>query len=263
MPKTTAVLRALALVGGLAGTLGLATGAHAAGEYETPPNQDWSWEGPFGTYDRASAQRGFLVYKQVCASCHSMDLLDYRHLTGIGFSEAEVSALASGFLVIDGPDENGDMFRRPAVPSDGFINPYENDQMARLANNGSLPPDLSVITKARAYGADYLYALLTGYEDPPEGVELRSGMHYNRYFSGGQIAMPSMIVEGGGGVVEYLDGTEPTLAQQAWDVTTFMMWAAEPHMERRKEMGVMVLLFLAVFAVLMWMVKRRVWSDTH
>ena len=260
MPMTTAVLRTLALVGTVAGALGLATTAHAAGEAETPPNQDWSWEGPFGTFDRAAAQRGFLVYKQVCSSCHSMIHLDYRHLAGIGFSEAEVSALASGFLVVDGPDENGDMFRRPALPSDGFTNPYENEQMARLANNGSLPPDLSVIAKAREYGADYLYALLTGYEDPPEGEEMRAGMHYNRYFSGGQIAMPSLIVDGG---VEYLDGTEPTLAQQAWDVTTFLMWAAEPHMDRRKEMGVMVLIFLAVFAGIMWMVKRHVWSDAH
>ncbi len=244
----------------MAAVVGLAGNALAAGEAPVPPAQDWSFNGIFGTFDRAAMQRGLQVYMEVCAGCHSMDLLAYRNLTDLGFSEAEVTAIAAQYRVADGPDDTGEMFERPGRPADTFVAPYANEQAARAANNGALPPDLSVITKARGGGPDYIYGLLTGYEEPPPGVQLMAGMHYNEYFPGHQIAMPNMLSPG---LVEFADGTEATTEQMAWDVVTFLTWAAEPHMETRKEMGVQVILFLIVFTGLMYAVKRRLWADVH
>jgi ubiquinol-cytochrome c reductase cytochrome c1 subunit len=189
-----------------------------------------------------------------------MNLLAYRNLTDLGFSEDEVSAIAAQYRVTDGPDDTGEMFERPGRASDRFVDPFANEQAARAANNGALPPDLSVITKARGGGPDYIYGLLTGYEEPPPGVELMAGMHYNEYFPGHQIAMPNMLSPG---LVQYADGTEATVEQMSWDVTQFLTWAAEPHMESRKEMGVQVILFLIVFTGLMYAVKRKLWADVH
>jgi len=225
-----------------------------------PPNQDWPFEGIFGTFDRASMQRGFQVYKEVCSGCHGMNLLAYRNLTDLGFSEDEVTAIAAQYRVTDGPDDTGEMFERPGRPSDIFVDPFANEQAARAANNGALPPDLSVITKARGGGPDYIYGILTGYEEPPPGVELMAGMHYNEYFPGHQIAMPNLLSPG---LVQYADGTEATVQQMSWDVVQFLTWAAEPHMEERKEMGVQVILFLIVFTGLMYAVKRKLWADVH
>lgn len=231
--------------------------AHAA-KAVTPPQQEWSHKGLFGTYDRGALQRGFLVYKQVCSACHGMEQLAYRHLEGIGFTDAQIRALAADYRVMDGPNDEGEMFERPAVPSDRFVRPFPNPQAARFANNGAYPPDMSLIVKGRHYGEDYIYALLTGYTDAPDGVTLMPGMNWNEYFAGNQIAMANVLFDG---AVEYTDGTEATKHQMARDVTQFLAWASEPKMEVRKQMGVKVILFLSIFAFIMYLVKRKVWSD--
>lgn len=237
-----------------------AGGMARAEEAPAPPHQDWSFNGVFGTFDRASAQRGFQVYKEVCANCHSLRLLSYRNLRGLGYSEDEVKAIASQYQVTDGPNDQGEMYRRPALPSDRFVAPFANEQAARAANNGAYPPDLSVITKAREGGADYIYAFLTGFGEPPADITLMPGMNYNLYFPGHQVAMPNILTDN---AVTYQDGTPATKQQEAWDVVNFLMWTAEPHMEARKEMGVKVVLFLLVFTGMMYAVKRKVWADVH
>jgi ubiquinol-cytochrome c reductase cytochrome c1 subunit len=244
----------------LAAALMAAAPAAQAAEAPVPPDRDWSFEGFFGTYDLASAQRGLQVYLQVCSSCHSMDLVAYRSLTDIGFSDAQVEAIAAQYTVTDGPDDSGEMYTRPAEPPDQFAAPYPNEQAARAANGGALPPDLSVIAQGRPNGPDYIYALLTGYEEAPPDETVPPGQYWNEYFAGHLISMPNMLATS---AVEYADGTEATLEQQAWDVTNFLMWAAEPHLEERKQMGVKVMLFLIVFTGLMYAVKRQVWADVH
>lgn len=225
--------------------------------------QSWTFTPPFGKYDKAQLQRGYWVYKDVCATCHSMKLLSYRNLGepgGPGFSEAAVKALAAQVQVTDGPNENGEMYQRPGRPSDRFRSPFANDQIARLANNGALPPDMSVIAKARPGGPDYIYALLTGYHEPPAGFELAQGMSYNTAFPGHQIAMPQVLRDGS---IAYTDGTEPTLDNYARDVSAFLMWAAEPKLEERYRVGARVMLFLIAFAVIMYLAKRVVWARLH
>ena len=190
-----------------------------------------------------------------------MSLVAYRNLTGIGLSEDQITAVAAEYEVTDGPNEEGEMYSRPAKPSDRFVAPFANDNAARASNNGALPPDLSLMAKARKGGPDYLYALLTGYkEESPEGVTLMEGMQYNVYFTGNQIAMAPPLADD---AVEYQDGTKPTLAQLAQDVTTFLNWAAEPELEERKRMGIKVLLFLIVLTAMMYALKRQVWRDQH
>ncbi|MCU0894730.1 MAG: cytochrome c1 [Rhodospirillales bacterium] len=248
----------------LAVSIGLAFAAIDAGEAAeatAPPELDWSFNGMFGTFDRASAQRGLEVYKQVCASCHGMDLLAYRSLTGIGLSAEQIEALAESHEVQTCCTEEGEPFTRPGKPADRFVSPYPNEQAARFANNGALPPDLTLINKARVGGADYVHAVLVGYEDPPpEGVSLMPGMYYNEYFPGHQIGMPPPLSDG---VVTYSDGTEATVDQQARDVTTFLAWAAEPETEERRAMGVKVLLFLIVLTAFLYALKRKIWADVH
>ncbi|RKK03062.1 cytochrome c1 [Pseudoroseomonas wenyumeiae] len=242
-------------------TLGLAAGAVAAeGEIHIPDTK-YSFDGPFGTYDRGELQRGFQIYKDVCAACHSMNLLSYRNLQDIGLSADEVTAVAAGVQIPDGPNDNGEMFERPGRPSDRFRHPFANTAAARAANNGALPPDLSVITKARVGGADYIHALLTGYEEPPAGMTVMEGMHYNKYFPGHQIAMaPPLSQEG---QVTYADGTKATVDQMARDVSAFLTWAAEPELETRRAMGVRVLIFLAILGGLAYAVKRKTWANVH
>ena len=222
-----------------------------------PPKNDWKHRSIFGTFDRAAAQRGFQVYAEVCATCHSIGLLSYRNLEALGFSQEESIAIASEYSVGDINDD-GEAIERAALASDNFVSPYANDNAARAANSGSLPPDLSLIAKARPHGEDYIYALLTGYENAPEGVKLSSGMYWNKYFPGHQIAMPPMIMEDG---VSFADGTPATVEQQAYDVSVFLTWAADPHLEKRMAMGLKIILFLVVFSILMFFVKRKVWSD--
>ena len=234
--------------------------AMAADPGESPSRQDWSFQGIFGTYDRAAMQRGFLVYKQVCAACHSMSLLSYRNLEALGYTEAQINNIAADYIVIDGPNDEGDMYERPARASDRFVDPYENPQAAAFANNGAYPPDMSLIAKARHYGADYLYALLTGYEEAPEGETLLPGQYWNRYMPGHIISMAPPLADG---MINYEDGAPETMSQYARDVTHFLAWAAEPHMEKRKQTGIMAFLFLLAFTLVMYGVKRRIWADQH
>lgn len=232
--------------------------AEAAKDAPTPPDRDWSFEGMLGTFDRAQLQRGFQVYREVCAACHGLKRVYYRNLTALGYSEAQVKAVAAEYTVMDGPNDEGEMFRRPARPSDAFVSPYPNEQAARAVNNGAYPYDLSLMAKARAGGADYLAALLAGYTDPPADVDLMSGMYWNKYYPGHQIAMAPPLTEG---IVSYADGTEASVEQMSEDVAAFLQWAAEPTMEQRKQMGVKVLIFLVVFTFIMYLVKRKIWRD--
>ncbi|MGQ9371874.1 cytochrome c1 [Azospirillum sp. ST 5-10] len=249
----TAFLSA-ALAFGLAGTAAASEGVHI-------PEQSWPHSGVFGTIDKASAQRGFQVYKQVCSTCHSMKLVPIRTLAGIGYDEDQLKAIAADYTVQAGPNDAGEMFDRPGIPADRFPSPFPNDQAARASNNGALPPDLSLIAKARVGGEDYLYAFLTGFHDtPPEGVTLMDGMYYNEYFPGHQVGMPNILMPDG---VTYADGTAATVQQQAHDVATFLTFVAEPHMDTRKQTGVKVILFLIVFAGLMYAAKRQLWSTVH
>jgi cytochrome c1 len=237
--------------------------AHAAGDAKHPEAMEWSFSGPFGTYDRNALRRGFQVYKEVCASCHGLSHMSYRNLSQRGgpeFSEAEVKAIAAEYLVEDGPDDYGDMFERAALPRDGFVEPYPNENAGRAANGGAYPPDLSLINKARGGGADYVYAILAGYEEAPEGMEMRAGLYYNPYMSGGKIAMPAPLLED---IVEYGDGTPATVEQMSADVVHFLEWAAEPKMEERKRIGLMVMIYLSIFAALMYISMRKIWGDLH
>jgi ubiquinol-cytochrome c reductase cytochrome c1 subunit len=251
------LLGAIALGAALIGAAPLSP-ARAAGEAPAFPNTAFSFDGLFGTFDRGSLQRGFQVYKEVCAACHAMRQLSYRNLLEIGLTEAQVRAIAAQFEVTDGPNDLGEMFQRPARLSDRFRSPFPNEQAARAANNGAYPPDLSVMVKARKDGADYLMALLTGYREPPPGFNLMDGMNYNEYFPGHQIAMPNVLNPD---QVEYADGTAATVEQMARDVTTFLAWAAEPELEQRRAMGIRIILFLIVLGGLTYAVKRKIWAD--
>ena len=224
------------------------------------PKHQWSFNGITGTFDRASIQRGYKVYTEVCSGCHSMKLLYYRDLLDIGFTVDEVKAIASEYTVLDGPNDEGEMFERPARPSDHFVSPFTNEQEARVSNNGSYPPDLSVITKAKKNGPDYIYNLLLGYKEPPEDFEIGEGMYYNEWKEGHQIAMAQPLDED---YVDYDDGTETTLPQLAEDITTFLVWSAEPELEERKNLGVKVILFFLIFGGIIYMAKQRLWKNIH
>ncbi len=236
------------------------TGARAAGEAIELKSVNWQHGGLFGTYDRAAAQRGLQVYREVCAGCHGLGLVAFRTLSDLGFSEEEIKAIAAESEYEDGPDGEGEMFERPGKPFDVFPSPFPNANAAKASNGGAYPVDLSLITKARANGDNYLYSLLTGYTDPPADFELSEGSNYNAYFPGHQIAMPAPLSEDG---VEYADGTPATVDQMAKDVTVFLAWTAEPKMEERKSMGLKVIIFLLILAGLFYAVKRKVWSDLH
>jgi len=220
----------------------------------------WSFEGVFGTFDRASLQRGYQVYQEVCSGCHSVQHLSYRNLSEKGgpeFSHEEAKAIAAQFEVTDGPNENGEMFTRPGRLSDKFVNPFPNEKAAASANGGAYPPDMSVLAKARKGGADYIYSLLMGYEETPAGYELDDGVYYNKYMPGHKIKMAEPISDG---AVEYADGTETTKAQIAKDVTAFLVWAADPHLEARHKMGFKVFFYLIILLTLVYFSKQKVWS---
>jgi ubiquinol-cytochrome c reductase cytochrome b/c1 subunit len=273
---------ALAFAGGLSLTPALAVGGG-----EKPPRQTWSFAGPFGTFDKAQLQRGFKVYREVCASCHGLEKLSLRNLSqpgGPGFTDGQVRTLAAEYKVQDGPNEQGEMFERPGRPADRFPKPFPNVETAKAANNGAVPPDFSVIAKARTYergfpvyvfdiftqyqqqGVDYITALLLGYEAPPEGTVVEDGLHWNKYFPGNKIAMsnPLVVLFDDAGKPQdagfYTDGTPVTKLQVAKDISAFLMWAAEPKMEERKRMGVQVMLWLILLAGLLFMLKKRIWS---
>ena len=221
---------------------------------------DWSFKGYFGKFDRAALQRGYQVYTEVCASCHSMKYLSYRNLAEKGgpeFSEQQAKAIAANFEVTDGPNDDGDMFTRPAKLSDKFIQPYRNVKEAMASNGGAYPPDMSVLVKARSGGADYVYSLLLGYEEPPSGVTLDDGVFYNKYMYGNNIKMPNPLMDG---QVEYNDGTEATEQQMAKDVVTFLAWSAEPHLEARHKIGFKAIIYLIVITILVYFSMKKIWS---
>lgn len=264
MSAGSLILKGVTALVGITAVLFVAATPHHGVHVE---KEEWSFQGFFGKFDQAQLKRGFQVYQEVCAACHSMDLLHYRSLTEIGFTEAEVKEIAAAVQVTDGPDDAGDMFERAGRPSDKFKAPFANANAARASNNGALPPDLSLIARSRAgagfgayEGADYLHGLLTGYEEPPAGVTLAEGMHYNKGFVGNQIAMPNPLSEGG---VTYADGTNATVDQQARDVAAFLTWAGEPNYENRIYTGMKAMLFLIVFTLIAYAVKRRIWAKIH
>lgn len=250
----------LGLAAALAFAPALVAPAARAAEGVAIPKMSWSFAAPFGTYDRAALQRGFQVYKEVCAACHSMNLLAYRDLADLGYNENEIKAIAAQYEVTDGPNDQGEMFQRPAIPSDRFKAPFPNVQAAKAANNGAAPPDLSLMAKGRIGGPDYIHALMIGYENAPAGFEMQPGLSYNKYFPGHQIAMPAPINPDG---VTFADGTKATVDQQSRDVAHFLMWAAEPKLEQRHRLGVQVVLFLLILSVVLFVAKRRIWSDVH
>ena len=221
---------------------------------------DWSFKGLTGKFDRGSLQRGYQVYTEVCSSCHSMKYVSYRNLAEPGgpeFSVDQAKAIAASFEVQDGPNSDGEMFFRPAKLSDKFINPYENVKAAQAANGGAYPPDMSVLAKARSGGVDYMYSLLLGYEDPPNGIILDEGVYYNKYMYGNNIRMAEPLSDD---LVEYGDGTIASKEQMAKDVTTFLMWAAEPHLESRHKMGFKAILYLIILTVLVYFSMKKIWS---
>ena len=271
----TFVLAALAAVAG-------ATGAMAAGKGKSPERQHWHFSGPFGKFDQDALQRGYQVYETVCSNCHGLELVAFRTLgqkggpfylescpAGVPESidcsnpnqNPVVRAIAENykFQVTDGPDDFGEMFQRAPLPSDRFPGPFANEQIARLANNNAYPVDLSLITKARHYGPDYLYALLTHYgEEPPEDVVVAPGQYYNPYFSGGVLSMAPPLSDD---MIEYADGSPQTVEQYSKDVTEFLMWAAEPKMEARKSLGIMSMFYLVILAGILYWSYRKVWLD--
>ena len=221
---------------------------------------DWSFKSFFGKFDRASLQRGYQVYNEVCASCHSIKYLSYRNLTEKGgpeFSEAEAKAIASNFEVTDGPDSTGEMFTRPARLSDKFVKPYANKEEAKSSNGGAYPPDMSVLVKARKGGPDYIYSLLLGYENPPAEVKLDDGVYYNKYMYGNKIKMSAPLSDG---LLEYSDGTKATTEQMAKDVVSFLMWASEPHLEQRHKFGFRVIVYLIIISILVYFIMKKIWS---
>jgi ubiquinol-cytochrome c reductase cytochrome b/c1 subunit len=281
--KGKSAVASVAILFALAGALFAGSGGSAkAAEDPVPPSQKWSFAGPLGTYDRGSLQRGLKVYKEVCSACHSLNYIAFRNLAdpgGPGYSEAQAASLASEYKIKDGPNDQGDMFERPGRPADYFPAPFPNEQAARAANGGGLPPDLSLITKARSYergfpqfifdfftqfqeqGPNYVSAILQGFEDKvPADVSIPAGSYYNKYFPGHSIKMPKPLSDG---QVTFDDGSPATVAQYAHDVTTFLMWSAEPHLEQRKRIGLQVFVFLILFAGLMYFTKKKVWANAH
>lgn len=261
----------------------------AGGEAIDYPRHEWSYDGITGQYDRAQLRRGWQVYQEVCAACHGLERVKFRNLVQPGgpeFDEEAVKLLAAEWpnQIVDGPNDEGEMFERPAKLSDKIKGPYANDKQARAAQGGAYPPDLSLITRARNVhsnapwyihvplmardiltgyetgGSDYLYALLTGYKEPPESFQLSEGMNYNKYFPGHQIAMMQPIPEGG--AVEYQEnaGATSSLEQNAADVTAFLAWAADPKLNERKQLGWSVMIYLLITTLLLYFAKKRIWA---
>lgn len=263
-------------------SLGLVAPAAMAAEQTPPPRYVWSWTGPFGQFDRAQLQRGFQVYKEVCAACHSLDLVSFRNLSQRGgpeFTPEQAAQIAADWQhKVRELNDAGEMIERAARLADRIPGPFPNRRAAAAANGGTMPPDLSLMPKARTYergfpwwiidiftmyqenGADYLKAFLVGYKDPPAGKEPPAGLNYNTYFPGNFVAMPNMLQDG---LVTYADGTPQTAEQYSRDVTAFLMWSAEPHLEQRKRMGFQVILFLIVLTGLLYFTKKRVWKSVH
>jgi ubiquinol-cytochrome c reductase cytochrome c1 subunit len=234
------------------------SGALASSSALKPKQVIWPFEGVLGMVDRQAAQRGAQVYLEVCSACHGLNRVYYRNLRDLGFSDAEIKELAKNKNVIDGPNDAGEMFERPAIISDRFVSPYANEQAARAANNGAYPLDLSLIIKAREDGANYVYSLLTGYQEAPDNITLLPGLYYNPYFEGGQIGMPAPLSDN---QVTYVDGTNANVEQMARDVVVFLQWAAEPEMEHRKSLGLKAMLYLSIFTIFFYIAQKVVWRN--
>lgn len=249
----------LAAIGLVSAALAIALPALA--QEDAPlPTQHWSWQGPFGSYDLAAAQRGFQVYSEVCSTCHSMTQLRYRHLSGIGLTPDQIKAVAAAVTVPLGVDDQGNPKQGPGTPASQFRSPFPNPQAARAALNGALPPDLSVIINARAGGPDYVFGILTGFVQAPAGFKVQNGLYYNSTFPGHQIGMPPPLHDG---QVTFADGSGNSVADEAHDVVTFLAWAADPDMVERKQIGWRVVLFLVIMTGLTYAVKRKIWSDVE
>ncbi|XP_072855575.1 cytochrome c1, heme protein, mitochondrial [Pogona vitticeps] len=253
---------ALTALGALAaGGAGLALALHTAvGAFELelhPPQYPWEHGGLLKAFDHSSIRRGYEVYKQVCSACHSLQYVAFRHLIGVTHTEEEAKALAAEIQVEDGPDDEGNMFTRPGLISDYFPKPYPNPEAAKAANNGALPPDLSYIIRARHGGEDYVFSLLTGYCDPPAGVNLRGELHFNPYFPGQAIGMAAPLYNE---ILEFEDGTPATLSQMAKDVCTFLCWVSMPEHDTRKRMAVKALLLGGILFPLFFLFNRHKWT---
>ena len=221
---------------------------------------NWSFKGPFGKFDRSSLQRGYQVYQEVCASCHSLKYVSYRNLSEPGgpeFTNDEAKAIAASFEITDGPNSDGEMFTRPGRLSDKLIMPYKNEEEAKAANGGAYPPDMSVLVKARKGGADYVYSVLLGYDQPPSNIQLDDGVYYNKYMYGNKIKMPAPLSDD---LIEYSDGTKATEEQMAKDVVSFLMWTAEPHLEQRHKIGFRAIVYLIILSVLVYFSMKKIWS---
>ncbi|MBV8120789.1 MAG: cytochrome c1 [Alphaproteobacteria bacterium] len=250
------------LVAVAAGALGLLLIQQQSQAQETPPlpQQQWSFDGIFGTYDKAAMQRGFQVYKQICSACHAVKHLYFRDLAALGYTEDQVKAIAATDQCTDGPNDQGQMYQRPCRPSDPIPGPFPNDKAAAVANGGVAPPDQSLIVKARDGGPDYVYALLNGFTPAPKGFQVVSGKYYNEYFPAHNISMPPPLSDG---AVAFADGTKATVPQMAHDVVTFLAWASEPNLDARHRIGVRVFLFLIVGVGIFYAAKRKIWAAVH
>lgn len=290
MNRFTSISLASVLAVGLLGAASQAAVEAPAATHEHEIERlDWSFGGFKGQFDRAQLQRGFQVYREVCSACHGLKRLSFRNLSEPGgpeFPAEDVKTLAAGWnnKVTDGPDDTGKMFERAALPSDPIFGPYKNDNEARDAQNGALPPDLTLMAKARGVhrdpswivhpllmlndikhgyqegGADYIYAVLTGYMEPPAGMKMADGMQYNMAYPGHQIAMPPPLTDG---AVAYQDGTKPVLDNYARDVAAFLAWSADPSLNQRKRIGWVVILYMLVTTALLYVAKKRIWSNKH
>jgi ubiquinol-cytochrome c reductase cytochrome c1 subunit len=232
--------------------------AFAAGEGGTITKRDWSFSGPFGSFDQASLQRGFQVYREICASCHGLKYIAFRNLADLGYNKGEIEAIAAEYEIMDGPNDEGEMFLRPGIPADRFPEPFANENEARAANSGAYPPDLTLMVKARPDGANYLYSLLTAYKDAPPEINVPDSMHYNEIYSGYMIAMPQPFY---GDDVTYADGSDASVEALSADITAFLAWTSEPELESRKRIGIVVMIFLIVMCYMSYGAMRYVWSD--
>jgi len=259
LANKTAIAVPLASIVGTVAYTASSTPANCSGEdHVDPPQYTWPHHGALKSYDYASIRRGFQVYKQVCATCHSLKYIAFRNLVGVTHTETQAKKIAEGYEVTDGPDDTGEMFQRPGKLSDYLPGPYRNEAEARSANNGALPPDLSLIVKARPHGVDYIFGLLTGYCETPAGTKLLPGLHYNPYFAGGAIAMAKPLSEDG--QVEFEDGTPGTVSQMAKDVAMFLAWCSEPEHDDRKKMGFQWMLAILIGIAFTGYAKRVKWS---